>query len=69
MASGIFVGLSTIDLIYTVDEFPSANAKAVARSQAILAGGPATNAAITFSHLGGEATLVSPLAGMPLPRS
>lgn len=60
MASGIFVGLSTIDLIYTVDEFPAADAKAVARSQAVLAGGPATNAAITFSHLGGDATLVSP---------
>lgn len=60
MASGIFVGLSTIDLIYTVDEFPSANRKAVARGQAVLAGGPATNAAITFSHLRGDATLVSP---------
>jgi sugar/nucleoside kinase (ribokinase family) len=60
MASGIFVGLSTIDLIYAVDEFPPANAKAVARSQAILAGGPATNAAIAFSHLGGGASLVSP---------
>ena len=60
MASGIFVGLSTIDIVYTVDEFPAANAKTVARSQAVLAGGPATNAAITFCHLGGDATLVSP---------
>ncbi len=60
MVSGIFVGLSTIDLIYSVDEIPSANAKAIARSQAIHAGGPATNAAIAFSHLGGNATLVSP---------
>jgi sugar/nucleoside kinase (ribokinase family) len=60
MASGIFVGLSTIDLIYKVDEFPAANAKIVASSQAALAGGPATNAAITFSHLGGSATLISP---------
>ena len=33
--------------------------KAVARSQDALVGGPATNAAITFSHLGGKATLVS----------
>lgn len=59
MTRGIFVGLSTVDLIHTVDEFPSANQKAVARSQATLVGGPATNAAITFSHLGGKATLVS----------
>lgn len=59
MTRGIFVGLSTIDLIHTVDEFPLANQKVVARSQDALVGGPATNAAITFSHLGGKATLVS----------
>lgn len=59
MTSGVFVGLSTIDLLYTVDEFPPANTKAVARSQEILIGGPATNAAVTFSHLGGSATLVA----------
>ena len=60
MASGIFVGLSTVDLIHYIDEFPAANTKAVARSQELFAGGPATNAAIAFSHLGGRATLVSP---------
>jgi sugar/nucleoside kinase (ribokinase family) len=59
MTCGIFVGLSTIDLIHTIDEFPSANQKAVAHSQQALVGGPATNAAITFSHLGGKAALVS----------
>jgi sugar/nucleoside kinase (ribokinase family) len=59
MTSGIFVGLSTIDLIHAVDEFPPANYKAVARSQEIVVGGPAANAAITFSHLGGSASLVS----------
>jgi sugar/nucleoside kinase (ribokinase family) len=59
MRSGIFVGLSTIDLIHTVDEFPPVNTKAVARSQEALVGGPATNAAITFGYLGGNATLVS----------
>ena len=59
MTCGIFVGLSTIDLIHAVDEFPSANQKAVAHSQEVLVGGPAANAAVTFSHLGGSATLVS----------
>ncbi len=59
MTCGIFVGLSTIDLIHTVDEFPEANTKAVAYSQEVLLGGPATNAAITFSYLGGTATLVT----------
>jgi sugar/nucleoside kinase (ribokinase family) len=61
MASGIFVGLSTVDLIYSVDEQPAANAKIVARTQQAFAGGPATNAAITFGHLGGRATLVAPV--------
>ncbi|MDR3751173.1 MAG: PfkB family carbohydrate kinase [Terracidiphilus sp.] len=59
MANGIFVGLSTIDLVYNVDEFPEANTKIVAHSQDLFAGGPATNAAIAFRHLGGNPTLVT----------
>lgn len=59
MASGIFVGLSTIDVVYGVDEFPSANTKVVARSQEVFIGGPATNAAVTFAQLGGEPALVT----------
>lgn len=59
MASGIFVGLSTIDVVYGVDEFPAANTKIAARSQEIFVGGPATNAAVTFARLGGEAALVT----------
>jgi sugar/nucleoside kinase (ribokinase family) len=65
MASGIFVGLSTIDLIHSVDEFPPANTKAVARSQEVFVGGPATNAAITFSLLGGKATVVTGVGRHP----
>jgi sugar/nucleoside kinase (ribokinase family) len=59
VANGIFVGLSTVDVVYAVDAFPAANSKIVARSQDVFAGGPATNAAIAFSHLGGTATLVT----------
>jgi len=59
MASSVFVGLSTIDIVYGVDEFPAANSKIEAKSQEVLVGGPATNAAIAFAHLGGEATLVT----------
>ena len=59
MASSIFVGLSTIDIVYGVDEFPAANTKIEARSQEAFVGGPATNAAIAFAHLGGKATLVT----------
>jgi len=63
---GIFVGLSTIDIIYTVSEHPVANGKIAAQSQQILVGGPATNAAITFAFLGGTTTLVSPAGRNPL---
>lgn len=66
MISGVFVGLTTIDIIYTVDEVPDANTKIVAHSQQLLTGGPTTNAAITFSHLGGSATLVSCVGRHPL---
>ncbi len=59
MASSIFVGLSTIDVVYGVDEFPAANTKVVARSQEVFVGGPATNAAVTFGQLGGEPALVT----------
>jgi sugar/nucleoside kinase (ribokinase family) len=63
---GIFVGLSTVDIVYSVDAFPSANSKIVARNQDIFVGGPATNAAIAFSHLGGKSTLVTTVGSHPL---
>jgi len=59
MACGVFVGLSTIDIVYTVDEFPAANTKIAASSQEVLVGGPATNAAIGFAFLGGKSILAS----------
>jgi sugar/nucleoside kinase (ribokinase family) len=59
LAEVIFIGLSTIDIVYAVDEFPAPNSKVTARSQNLFIGGPATNASITFAHLGGRATLVT----------
>ena len=59
MTASIFVGLSTIDVVYEVDEFPSTNSKAVAHNQNVCVGGPATNASITFALLGGSPTLVT----------
>ncbi len=59
MAQGIFIGLSTIDVVYRLKEFPKKNSKVVADSQDAYVGGPATNASITFSQLGGRSTLVS----------
>jgi len=66
VSRGVFVGLSTIDVIYGVRSFPEPNSKVKAQSQDIFVGGPATNAAITFAHLGGEATLVTALGRHPL---
>jgi sugar/nucleoside kinase (ribokinase family) len=58
-ASGIFVGLSTIDVIYGVDRFPAPNSKIAAQDQDVFIGGPATNAVIAFSLLGGRPALVT----------
>ena len=63
---GLFVGLTTLDLIYQVEAVPSNNQKVVAQDVAIAAGGPATNAAVTFAHLGGAATLLSSLGHHPI---
>ncbi len=59
MAPGVFVGLSTIDIVYNVDVFPAPNSKVAAQSQHVFVGGPATNAAIAFAHLGGTAALAT----------
>jgi sugar/nucleoside kinase (ribokinase family) len=59
MPSVLFVGLSTIDVVYDIDEFPVANTKVAARSQSVFAGGPATNAAIACAHLGSKAALAT----------
>ena len=58
-ARGVFVGLSTIDVLYGVDHFPVPNSKVAANDQKLFIGGPATNAAITFSLLGGKSSLVT----------
>lgn len=60
-ALGAFVGLTTLDVIHHVDAAPGANEKVTARGQWISAGGPATNAAVTFAALGGTAVLVTAL--------
>jgi sugar/nucleoside kinase (ribokinase family) len=68
MTQGIFVGLSTIDIVYGVDAFPKTNSKAAANSQDVYVGGPATNASFTFAHLGGQASLITAVGRHPLSR-
>jgi len=66
MTQAILVGLSTIDVVYSVDKFPAANTKVAAQSQEVFVGGPATNAAVAFAHLGGTAALVTAAGRHPL---
>lgn len=63
---GCFVGLCAVDLFYVVDHFPGPNQKIKALRQDLMAGGPAANAAVTFSYLGGEARLITSLGEHPL---
>jgi sugar/nucleoside kinase (ribokinase family) len=63
---GLFVGITTLDLIYGVSHVPQANEKQTAAALEIAAGGPATNAAVTFQHLGNRAKLLSVLGQHPL---
>ncbi|HEY9601377.1 MAG TPA: sugar kinase [Allocoleopsis sp.] len=48
----------TLDLVYLSSQLPSNNQKIVASDYTVAAGGPATNAAVTFSYLGNRATLM-----------
>jgi sugar/nucleoside kinase (ribokinase family) len=66
MKTGVFLGRSTVDLLYQVLGFPEEDTKIFASRFAMQPGGPALNAAITFSFLGGDATLVSAVGRGPL---
>ncbi|MEM6802176.1 MAG: PfkB family carbohydrate kinase [Bacteroidota bacterium] len=52
---GYFLGLTTIDIQYLVNNFPKENAKQKSTNFCINIGGPALNAAATFVRLGGKA--------------
>jgi sugar/nucleoside kinase (ribokinase family) len=63
---GLFVGLTTLDLIYRAASPPTANQKIVAMDYAVAAGGPATNAAVAFGQAGGRATVLTSLGRHPM---
>jgi sugar/nucleoside kinase (ribokinase family) len=58
---GSFVGLTTVDMIFSFETYPDEDTKNTARQYTAAAGGPASNAAVVFSYLGGEAQLISSL--------
>lgn len=64
--SGLFVGLVTLDLVYLIAGLPDHNQKIVAADYTVTAGGPATNAAVTFSYLGNRATLLGIVGNHPI---
>jgi sugar/nucleoside kinase (ribokinase family) len=66
--AGLFVGLTTLDVVHTVGTAPAPNDKVTALRQEIAAGGPAANAAVTFAALGGDATLITALGTHALAR-
>ena len=63
---GLFVGLISLDVIYLVKHLPRENQKMVALNYTAAAGGPATNAAVTFSYLGNQATALGMLGAHPI---
>ncbi len=63
---GLFVGLITLDCVYQVHHVPEANEKTVAQDSWLGAGGPATNAAVTFSQMGNAAQVLGALGQHPM---
>ncbi|PSB02964.1 sugar kinase [Merismopedia glauca] len=63
---GLFVGLITWDLIYLATSVPTSNQKIVASNYTVGSGGPATNAAICFNHLGNRTKLVAIVGNHPI---
>jgi len=63
---GLFVGMVTLDLVYLTEKLPDNNQKTVASDYTVTAGGPATNAAVTFSYLGNQTTLLGVVGTHPI---
>lgn len=66
MATGLFVGLVTLDLVYLTAALPQPNQKQVALDYTIAAGGPATNAAVTFQYLANASRLMGVIGRHPM---
>jgi sugar/nucleoside kinase (ribokinase family) len=64
--SALVAGLCVVDLVQRVSRPPRPDEKVTALSGELVAGGPATNAAVTFAVLGGAAVLVTAVGSSPL---
>ncbi|MBW4488403.1 MAG: sugar kinase [Trichocoleus desertorum ATA4-8-CV12] len=63
---GLFVGMVTLDMVYLAAAPPTNNQKLVASDYTVSAGGPATNAAVAFSALGNQATVLGVVGSHPI---
>lgn len=63
--SVLFVGRTTLDVLYWLDRLPEEDTKTYARTMRAAPGGPALNAALTHALLGGKSILVSAVGGGP----
>lgn len=64
--TGLFVGMLTLDFLYLTNTYPGKNQKVVATDYAVTAGGPATNAAVSFSHFGNRSNLLAVVGNHPV---
>ncbi len=60
-----FLGRTTLDLLYLLDALPAEDTKVFARAFRAAPGGPACNAAITHTLLGGDTALLTALGTGP----
>ncbi len=67
--AGLFIGLTTFDLVHYVECFPRADEKIQAEARWTGAGGPAANAAAAFAALGGQARLLTAVGDGPLAKA
>lgn len=63
---GLFTGITGMDFVFYQEGFPSENFKSKTCKYTNFVGGPAANAAITYSLLGGKATLVTAIGDSPI---
>ncbi|NEO98849.1 MAG: sugar kinase [Symploca sp. SIO2E9] len=63
---GLFIGIVTLDFVYLSGKLPSNNEKIAASDYTVSAGGPATNAAVTFGYLGNQAEILGVVGTHPI---
>lgn len=61
----VCIGLATSDIVFDVERLPSSAGKHYAKALHQVGGGPASNAAVTVSRLGGRASFVGCLGDDP----